>query len=616
MSDLLGIAQSGVRAYARALDAVADNVANAATPGHVRRSTELAAVGVGVPAGPLELDPPGGNGVRIAGIRRASDLMETDTLRRAESLVGALEGADRWIAAIQMVLTGPNALDRPLDELFGSFADLASDPANLALRQMLLQRADALADRFNRSAADLDRLDSELQQAARIEAAELGQLAEGLAAVNGQIRRATTGSAAAASLADERDRLLARMATLAAIEVRLDARGQAHVRIPDAGGPLLVEGERSQSVRIETRATGFELRLGPSGDDTPAALTGGTLAGLGLARSELLQAGARLDTLAERVAADINRTHAGGIDLAGNPGQSLFTLGRPIVRPAAANGGDARVSASLDPGSTPPPLRLGWDGSDWTLARADGSASVTGQLPLSLDGMEVEAVGAPANGDLFRIGLAGAAAGIGAARLHPADIAAAPAWLAEADAGNRGGADIDIRPGSALVPSPPAPFRLTVVAGPLVELRDALGQLLAAGLPGDWIDGDGFAARLAGTIAEGDSFRIEQPGPNSAANGNAVALWNLRGAGADGGPGAAQDALVAAIATRLADIRVRADVAGRARAAAADSVQQRSGVDLNSEAAEMLRLQQAFQANARLVQTARDIFDTLIAAGR
>ncbi len=616
MSDLLAIAQSGVRAYARALDTVADNVANAATPGHVRRSTELAAVGNGMPAGPLELDPAGGNGVRIAGIRRAADLLEVGTLRRAESLVGALAGADRWIAALQSALTGPNSLDRPLDNLFTGFADLADDPSNLAVRQILLQRAETLVERFNQNAADLDRLDGELQQAARIDASELQRLAEGLAVVNGRIRRASSGSAATAILADERDRLLGRMAALVTVEVRLDARGQAEVRVPDAGGPLLVNGDSATSVRIVARSGSFELRLGPSGSDAPAALAGGTLAGLSLARSELQQARDRLDALAERVATDINRVHAGGTDLEGQDGRPLFTQGRAVVRPAAANGGDARVNARLDPGSTPPPLRLTWDGTAWTLARADDSASVAGTLPLALDGVSVEAAGIAAPGDLFRIDLVGGAAGIGMASLRPAELAAAPRWLSETDSGNLGRGEIDFRPAPAIVPSPPAPFRLLVTAGPLVELRDALDQLVASAAPGAWIDADGFAVRLTGALAEGDSFRIERAGAGSAANGTAVALWNLRRAGPDGGPGAAQDALVAAIATRLAEIRVRADVAGRARAAAADSVQQRSGVDLNSEAAEMLRLQQAFQANARLVQTAREIFDTLIASGR
>jgi flagellar hook-associated protein 1 FlgK len=538
------------------------------------------------------------------------------TLWRAESLVGALAGANRWIAALESSLTGPNAIDRPLDNLFAGFADLANDPTNLAVRQILLQRAETLADRFNRSASDLDRLDGELLQAAQVDAGELGRLAEGLAAVNGQIRRASAGSAAAAILADERDRLLSRMSALAAIEVGFDPRGQAEVRLPDAGGPLLVTGDRAQSVRLLPRANGFELRLGPSGQDEPAALTGGSLAGLALARIELQRARERLDALAERVASDINRVHQDGSDLEGNPGQALFSLGRPVIRPALANGGDARIAARMDPGASPPALQLSWDGASWTLARADDSASVSGALPLTLDGISVDGHGHAAPGDLFRIELVGGAKGIAANGLRPAELAAAPRWLSEAAGGNLGAGRLELRLAPGTVPPAMPPFRLLVAAGPLVEVRDALDQLVASGAAGDWIDGDGFAVRLTGAPAEGDAFLVRPSGPNSAASSNAVALWALRTAGPDGGPGTAQDALVASIATRLSELRVRADVASRDRTAAADAVQQRSGVDLNSEATEMLRLQQAFQANARLVQTARDIFETLLSAGR
>ena len=40
---------------------------------------------------------------------------------------------------------------------------------------------------------------------------------------------------------------------------------------------------------------------------------------------------------------------------------------------------------------------------------------------------------------------------------------------------------------------------------------------------------------------------------------------------------------------------------------------QQSGVNLDEEAAELIRLQQAFQASAKMLQTARDIFDSIIA---
>ena len=49
---------------------------------------------------------------------------------------------------------------------------------------------------------------------------------------------------------------------------------------------------------------------------------------------------------------------------------------------------------------------------------------------------------------------------------------------------------------------------------------------------------------------------------------------------------------------------------------AAEALSLASGVDLNSEATDMLRLQQAYGANARIIQAAREIFETLLQSSR
>lgn len=46
------------------------------------------------------------------------------------------------------------------------------------------------------------------------------------------------------------------------------------------------------------------------------------------------------------------------------------------------------------------------------------------------------------------------------------------------------------------------------------------------------------------------------------------------------------------------------------------SLEEQSGVDLDAEAANLIRFQQAFQASGRAMQTASDIFDTLLGIGR
>lgn len=615
MSDLLSIAQSGVRAYARALDVVADNVANAATPGHVRRTSTLTPATLGSSPGPLELDPVGGSGVRLQSIGRALDALQADTLRRAEADVAATGTARRWLTSIQSTLTGSAGLDQPLTDMFDSLSALASDPTNLALRQTFLSRADALADRFNSSAADLARLQGDIRNEADVEVRNLNSLARGLADVNAQLRRATPGSGTSVGLADERDRLLAQMSAIVGIDVQFDARGQATVRIPDSAGPALVEGGQASSARILAVATGFELRIGPQGDDELATVTSGVFAGLAVARTLTLQAQERLDHLATSIASDFNRLHQSGVDLHGVDGEPLFRTAAPEVTSAAANGANARLNAALADGATLMPSTLSFDGSGWTLANAGGS--VTGALPLTLDGLTVSAAGEAVNGDVYRIGAARPAAAIALRPLSPQQVATSSRWLAEAGQhnGGTGRAELQVE---APFPSPTVgPYTLSVVAGGQAELRDSLGTLLSSGPADDWFAGDGFAVRLTGKPVEGDSFRIERAGADEGNNGNASALLSLRDRSGPGGSfGDAHDVMLSTITVALAETRARAQVAARNRDGAAEALQQSSGVDLNTEAAEMLRLQQAFQANARIIQTARETFEAILAAAR
>ncbi|TPE59006.1 hypothetical protein FJQ54_14480 [Sandaracinobacter neustonicus] len=616
MSDMLFIGQSGVRAYTRAMELVADNVANASTPGHVRRTAQFSPAGNGGKSGVTELDVGGSSGVRLTAVNRAVDLLQLDTLRRTEGDVAALDASSRWLTSIEAALTGPNALDTPLNDLFGALSDLANDPTDLAVRETFLAKADALADQFNRSADDLTRLDSDLLSEARIEGTTLNDLSQALADVNGRLRRTAEGSAAAASLADERDRLLAQMGSISTLDVSLDHLGQAEVRIPDAGGPLLVSGSNAQSVRVLPSATGLELRVGPSGADEPAPLLSGSIAGLSDARVQLTEARTRLDTLATQVASDFNRVHTEGVDSNGDDGGILFQTTRPLATPAGANGGSARVTLALEEGATAHPMTLIFNGADWTLSRDDGLGSVTGTLPLTLDGLSVEGAGTPRNGDLFRIADSSGAAAISLRPMDAGQIATAQRWLSEADATNSGSAGLSLRVDDALLPPSSPPYTLTNSGGTLT-LTDSLGTVLGSGVAGGWIEGDGFAVQLTGSVGEGDSFAIRRNGANSGGNGNALALLALRdGSGTGTSPGAQADALVSRVAVAAASRQQRFEIARENRNQAAEALSLASGVDLNTEATDMLRLQQAYNANARIIQAAREIFETLLQSSR
>lgn len=616
MSDMLSIGQTGIRAYSRALDTLADNVANATTPGHVRRTAELSPANSGGSRGPLDLDPGGGAGVRLTAIVRAVDQLQLDTLRRAEGDVAALEVSSRWLRTIEAGITGPNALGAPLNALFGSLSDLASDPSNPAVRETVLTRATTLADQFNRSAEDLGRLDLDLIGEARQETRALNDLSQALADVNGRMRRATEGSAAFAALADERDRTLARIAGITTIDVQIDGKGQATVRVPDAGGALLVAGSDAVSARAIPAATGIELRLGPTGADERATLLSGSLAGLSAARVQLAEARTRLDGLADRISGELNAAHVQGIDETGADGGLLFDTLRPVPIAARANGGSARIDAELADGAALLPMTLQFDGARWALARDDMGGSVSGALPLTLDGLTVTGLGAPRLGDVFRIGAAGGAAAIRLRDLSGSQLAAAQRWVSAPAATNMGDATADIRVSAALAPPATPPFVLSMAAGTLT-LADSLGTVLATGPVGSSLAGDGFTVSLKGTPADGDSFTVRRNEARSGGNGNALVMLAVRDAsGPAGTAGEQADALVSRVAVALSAQQSRFETARESRNQAAEALSLQSGVDLDIEAGEMLRLQQAFNANARVLQAAREIFETLLSSSR
>ena len=87
----------------------------------------------------------------------------------------------------------------------------------------------------------------------------------------------------------------------------------------------------------------------------------------------------------------------------------------------------------------------------------------------------------------------------------------------------------------------------------------------------------------------------------------------LRNALATSDPAGAMDALIFDISSTVAGRTVTRDaldtIAGNARIA----LNAQSGVNLDQEAANLIRFQQAFQASGRAIQVASNIFDTLLA---
>ncbi len=151
-----------------------------------------------------------------------------------------------------------------------------------------------------------------------------------------------------------------------------------------------------------------------------------------------------------------------------------------------------------------------------------------------------------------------------------------------------------------------------------VALTDqATGHRLGGGI----LDADGnveiagFSLNLSGTIQTGDVYDVEasSSGSGDARGLNEMVALRLRDT--DTGVGG-YDAMFTDMRTEvggmLATVQTKVEV-DRARFEAAEVAQSSTaGVDLDTEAAALIKYQQAYQANARVMSVAREIFSTLI----
>jgi len=130
---------------------------------------------------------------------------------------------------------------------------------------------------------------------------------------------------------------------------------------------------------------------------------------------------------------------------------------------------------------------------------------------------------------------------------------------------------------------------------------------------------NGWTVELGGVPAAGDEFKI---GPNTDGvgdNRNAVLLGALQTANTIGNGttsySGAYTQLVSLVGNKTRELEVISAAEGRYLEQAQAAHQAESGVNLDEEAANLLQYQQAYQAAAKIMQTASQLFEILLTLG-
>ena len=629
-SSLLGIGISGLNAAQAGLSTTSHNISNASTPGFSRQNTVQTTVQPQYSgAGFL------GQGTNIETVRRSYSSFLDTQLREANTQSAHLDTFLGQISNIDNLLSDASTgLTPAMNEFFSSVNTLSSNPADTPSRQQMLSSAQTLAGRYRDLSSQLDGLRSGANAGIAGAVNLINGQAVSIAQLNERIRTLQGSGQPPNDLLDQRDALMQDLASQIRVNVVQLADGTSNVFMPNGQG--LVMGTQSFAISAQADpanptsvtvgvVTGAGFKAMREGD-----LSGGTLGGLMAFRSQVLDGVENAIGLgAAAFASAFNAQHMVGQDRNGVLGSAFFSAGTgPQVFAHASNTGGAQVTASISnfSAATISDYRLQYDGANYTITRlADNVAQVFAGLPQTVDGVDFAiASGLPAAGDSFLIQpVRTAARNFSTLVSDTASIAAALPIRGTAAVANASQARLAVNG-----VSPPAGANLlqTVTitfTGANTFNVTGTGTGNPTGLAftsGMTLAYNGWSAAINGAPASGDVFSI---GPNVGGvgdNGNLRALAAIDRAGLLNGGNASIHDSYAQMVTRVgtethaakSDSKAQTRVAAQAEAAQ----QSVSGVNLDEEAAALLKYQQAYQAAGKVIATANALFDEILAIMR
>jgi len=646
-NSLYSIGLTGLNAAQAGLLTTSHNIANVNTPGYSRQQVLQSTATPAFTGGGFL-----GQGVNVDTVRRVYDAFLTSRVQQTQATSsGVATYATQTEALNSMFGDAAAGLTPVLDAFFAGVNAVANNPADISSRQVMLSDAQSLATRFNALAGQLDAIRGGLDAQLTGAVDDVNTLATQIADINEAIglARATGGESRPPNdLLDQRDALLAKLNAQVGATGILQQDGALDVYLAH-GEPLVVGQTANRLVAQPGNDDPQRLDIAlVSGSTTtvfrPGDLTGGILGGALQFRQDVLDpAQDKLGGIAIAVAASVNDQHALGQDLYGNLGGAFFAVPQPQVQGALTNTGTARLAVGIaNAGAlTGSNYTISFDGSLYRLTRlSDNTTQTFATLPPPFNtdtgGLSITLTsGSMAAGDSYTIQPARTAArDIGVALTDVRAIAAgAPvrtaAALANTGTGRISAGSVD----AAYLASPLAigqklPVTYAAGTGTLDFSAGYAGTVTITGNPvaypanavpytaGATYAFGGISVTITGNLGDGDTFTVMHNDGGIGDGRNALRLAALATKagvvnGSDSLSGA-NSQLTSFVGSAAQQASAAADAAASLAAQAVAAQQAVSGVNLDEEAANLSRYQQAYQASAKVMTVAQSMFDSII----
>jgi len=660
MPSLFGIGVSGLLSNQASISTTSHNIANANVEGYSRQRAEHASRTPEFIGGNFL-----GSGVEVGRVKRIFEQTHqlevqagTSSFMQLEAYLAQANRADEFLA-------GENSgLNSSLQTFFSAIQNVSNDPSSTTARQVMFEQARSLVTKFESIYSQLEAQSIQINQNIDDISEEITSLGKSIAQLNSQI----SGSPGNVSpdLLDKRDSAITRLSELVSVQTVEQSDGAFNVFV--GSGQSLVVGSLSNSIVSsnnpqDPRSRILSLSAGNSSIEITNSISGGVLGGLLSVSGDILEPSYNtLGRIAISVADSFNSQNRLGMDLNNNLGGDIFTdinssaVAASRVISNSNNVGTAVPTVTIDNPSllNDSNYTLFLQGGNFQLVDQSNNSTIAtfaapGALPASVPvaslGITINfAAGTFVNGDSHEIQpTKNFSRELSLAITSGEQIAAASPVRGEQAQSNIGSGIIsgisvtdtttDQFTDAANVLSPPIRIQFdSAVPGEfsIYDMTTGTAVLLAGGISGYVSNQDnnmlalagapydtyGYEVTLNGDPQPGDHFDINYNNNGRGDNRNAAIFSDLQSvATLDNGNSTFQQAfsqILGQIAVKTQTAQIQRDAAESILFQAKERKSSLSGVNLDEEAANLIKFQQAYEASAQVINVARTLFQTVL----
>jgi flagellar hook-associated protein 1 FlgK len=602
MSGLLSTSLSGLIAAQRSLETVQHNISNVNTEGYSRQRVQQGTM-------PARYTGDGyiGQGVHVNTITRSYDQFINKQLNSSLSAFGDADRYHQLATRVDNIMADPSTGMAPvMNRFFDALNSVADDPTSIPSRQVLLSETESLAQNFNMMDSRFEEIRAQNNSDIGAMVNDINSLAKSIAELNVELTSAigkTQGLRPPNDLLDKQDALLSKLAEIVNVSVVPQKDGSSSVFIGN-GQALVLGGSSAEFTTIQDEFDPKRLEIGlktSSGiTNVTSQISGGSLTGSLRFRDEVLEpAQQKLGQVIAGLAMEFNALHNKGFDLSGTAGLDMFKFSGteevPVIK-NPLNAGNAVVTVNYQDVNVNPSAAANLDFSDFKLTYVNAGGGVDYTLTRVRDNQLINLTATTVAGVSTLSFAANQPANIDVSALPGIDIT------------------IDLSGGQTISVGDEFLARPTYSAAQKIGVNIDDPRKIAAATN---VEVDPVTKQ---PVLDGLGNPVIINGPMPSDNRNALQLAELRNKNILSGGSASFGSSYSQIVSDVGTLTQAAEYSSSAQEAllnqAKESREGLAGVNLDEEAANLIKFQQAYQASAQSISVARSLFDTLIGAVR